>query len=175
MTQNTFSSLTAQPQPCFLVDRMLGRLAKWLRILGYDTVYLPQLSPQGLMREGGRQGRIILTRDTRFLRQKNAPAFIFVHDDHFRKQLRQVTDSCHLDPVQTLFTRCSACNQPLAIVEKKTVQSLVPEYVRQTQDEFRRCPACQRLYWSATHKEHVLDELRKMGLIGDSDEKKAKS
>ena len=88
MTQNTLSSLTAQPQPCFLVDRMLGRLAKWLRILGYDTAYLPQLSPQGLMREGRRQERIIITRDTRFFRLKDDPVFIFVHDDHFRKQLR---------------------------------------------------------------------------------------
>lgn len=168
MTQNTLSSLAAQLQPCFLVDRMLGRLAKWLRILGYDTAYLPQLSPQGLMREGRHQRRIILTRDTRFLRQKDAPAFIFVRDDHFRKQLQQVADACHLDPLRMLLTRCSECNQLLEIVDKETVWALVPEYVWQTQDEFHRCPACHRLYWGATHKEHVLDELRQMGLTGDS-------
>jgi uncharacterized protein with PIN domain len=146
---------------------MLGRLAKWLRILGYDTAYLPQLSPQGLMREGRRQERIILTRDTRFFRQKDAPAFIFVRDDHFRQQLRQVINACHLDPLQALLTRCSECNQLLEVVEKETVQTFVPEYVWQTQDEFRRCPECRRLYWGATHKEHVLAELRQVGLIGE--------
>ena len=74
MTQYTPSSaLAAGTAPRFLADRMVGKLAKWLRILGYDTVSLPQLSPEGVMREGRRQGRLILTRDTRLLRRKDAP------------------------------------------------------------------------------------------------------
>jgi uncharacterized protein with PIN domain len=150
----------------FLADRTLGKLAKWLRILGYDTAYLPQLTPDGLVREGRRQGRIILTRNTRLLRRKDGPPLVFVQSDHFRDQLRQVVDSCHLDPIQRLFTRCIACNEILEEVPKDVVRDRVPEYVWNTQEVFCRCRHCQRIYWGATHRDHVLDELRRLGLIG---------
>ncbi|MEW6299822.1 MAG: Mut7-C RNAse domain-containing protein [Thermodesulfobacteriota bacterium] len=154
------------PSPRFLADRTLGKLAKWLRILGYDTASLPQLTPDGLVREGRRQGRIILTRNTRLLRRRDAPPLIFVRSDHFREQLKQVVDACHLDPERWLFTRCIACNRALEEVPKDMVQGRVPEYVWHTQDVFCRCPQCQRVYWGATHRDHVLDELRRLGLIG---------
>jgi uncharacterized protein with PIN domain len=144
---------------------MLGRLAKWLRILGYDAAYLPQLSPQGLIREGRRQGRIILTRDTCVLRQKDVPPLIFIQDDRFRDQLTQVIAVCHLNTVSRLFTRCGECNELLTVVNKEGVRGQVPDYVWQTQSEFRQCPGCHRLYWGATHKEHVLAELRQMGVL----------
>ncbi len=164
MTQNMLApAMTDIPR--FLADRMLGRLVKWLRILGYDTVYLPQLSPQGLIREGRQQGRIILTRDTRVVRQKDAPQVIFIHHDLFRDQLKQVIAACHLDPFAQLFTRCGECNELLAAVKKEEVHDRVPEYVWQTQAEFRQCPDCRRLYWGATHREHVIAELQQMGLL----------
>jgi uncharacterized protein with PIN domain len=152
------------PPPKFLTDRMVGRLAKWLRILGCDTAYLPQLSPQGLMREARRQGRIILTRDTRLLRDKQAPPFLFIREDHFRQQLKQVVEAYCLDPLRMLFTRCAECNEILKMVKKEEIQEIIPPYVWQTQDEFRQCPGCRRIYWGATHKEHVMEELRRMGL-----------
>ena len=167
MTQNMLAPETTDV-PRFLADRMLGRLVKWLRILGYDTAYLPQFSPQGLVREGRRQGRIILTRDTRVLRQKDAPQLICIHYDLFRDQLKQVIAACHLDPFAQLFTRCGECNELLALVKKEELRDQVPEYVWQTQSEFHRCPGCHRLYWGATHKEHVMAELRQMGLMAES-------
>jgi len=167
MTADFSSSIAAiEPDPRFLADRMLGRLARWLRILGYDTAYLPQLSPVGVMREGRRQGRLILTRDTRLLRRKDAPPLLFVHSDHFREQLFQVIDTLHLDPTRALFSRCVECNRVLQEAAKDEVREQVPEYVWHTQDEFRRCPQCRRLYWGATHREHVLEELRKLGVAG---------
>ena len=166
MTQDTTTSPQAEAPPCFLADRTVGRLAKWLRILGYDTVYLPQLSPPGLMHEGRRQGRIVLTRNTRLPRQKNAPPFVFIRDDHFRQQLQQVASECHLTPGVLLFSRCSACNHLLEVVAKETLRDSVPEYVWQTQDSFHRCPECHRIYWGATHKTHVLEELRRIGVLG---------
>jgi hypothetical protein len=153
--------------PCFLADRMVGKLARWLRLLGYDTAYLPQLSPNGVMREARRQGRIILTRDSRIIRQKDAPSFIFIEQDRFRDQLQQVVTALRLDPTQRLFTRCSACNAPLQLVTKEKVRQQVPDYVWQTQQEFRCCSECRRVYWSATHKDHVLTELRRLGLLED--------
>jgi uncharacterized protein with PIN domain len=157
---------TTEPTPRFLVDRMLGRLARWLRILGYDTAYLPQLSPLGVMREGRRQNRLILTRDTRLLRRKDAPPLLFVHSDHFREQLLQVIDTLHLDPTRSLLSRCLECNRVLQETARAEVREQVPEYVWQTQEEFRRCPQCRRLYWGATHREHVLEELQRLGVGG---------
>lgn len=165
MTIQNNPALATTDLPRFLADRTLGRLVKWLRMLGYDTAYLPQLSPQGLIREGHRQGRTILTRDTRVARQKNLPPCVFVRDDRFRDQLRQVVTVCQLDPLHSLFTRCSECNEPLADLPKEKVHGRVPAYVWETQSEFRHCPSCHRLYWGATHKDKVMEELRGMGLI----------
>jgi uncharacterized protein len=162
MRPNTLTSATPDP-PRFLADRTLGRLVKWLRIVGYDTVYLPQLSPQGLIHEGRHQGRIILTRDTRVLRQKDTPQILFIHHNLFRDQLEQVIATCHLDPLTRLFTRCGQCNELLTEVKKEEVRDHVPVYVWQTQPEFRQCPGCRRIFWGATHKEHVITELRQMG------------
>ena len=159
------SSGPAAPASRFLADRMVGKLARWLRILGYDTVYLPQLSPEGVMREARRQGRLILTRDTRLLRRKDAPPFVFVQSDRFREQLRQVVDTLHLDPVRALFTRCAECSRTLEEVAKDQIRDRVPEYVWQTQNEFRRCPGCHRVYWGATHRDHVLAELQRLGMV----------
>ena len=163
MTQNT-RSLEKNDTPHFIADRMLGRLAKWLRILGYDTAYLPQLSPQGIIHEGRRQGRIIITRDTKVVRDKQVPPFIFIRADHFREQLRQVVEACQLDPLRFVLTRCAVCNAPLATTPREKVQDHVPPYVWETQVEFHQCPKCRRLYWGATHREHVINELQRMGL-----------
>lgn len=153
----------------FLADRTVGKLARWLRILGYDTRYLPQLSPAGLVREGRRQGRIILTRNTRIRRFRDAPMFVFIEHDRFRDQLKQVVTALKLDPVARLLSRCVACNQPLEVADKNSVQTKVPAYTWQTQTTFHRCPRCRRVYWGATHREHVWAELRQLGLIEKED------
>jgi len=149
----------------FLADRMLGRLAKWLRIIGYDTVYVRHLSPVGLMREGRQQGRLILTRDTRVARYKNAPPFLFIRSDRFREQLKQVVETLKLDPYARLLSRCVECNRLLEGVAREKVRERVPPYVWETQVEFVHCPSCRRTYWGATHKEHVLTELKGLGII----------
>jgi uncharacterized protein with PIN domain len=146
---------------------MVGKLARWLRLLGYDTAYLPQLSPEGVMGEARRQGRIILTRDSRIVRRKDAPPLLFIESDRFREQLRQVVEALRLDPVKHLLTRCSECNERLQPIAKDDARDRVPEYVWRTQEEFRCCPGCRRLYWSATHKERMLEELRRLGLVGE--------
>ena len=169
MSHTHTATHTGTPSPSFLADRTVGKLARWLRILGYDTVYLPQLLPAGLLREGRRQRRIILTRNTGILRAKDAPAFIFIQHDRFREQLKQVVETLQLDPAQAVLSRCIECNQALQLIEKDQVQiqDKVPEYVWQTQTEFRRCPACRRIYWGATHRDNVLAELKQLGLGGE--------
>jgi len=154
----------ASAPPLFAVDRTLGRLAVWLRLIGYDATCMPHLTPQALIRHARRDGRTIVTRNRRLLRREhNPPPMLFIESDYFRDQLRQVVTTFHLDPLAHLFTRCSRCNEPIVSISKERVSGQVPEYVFATQDRFVRCPRCQRIFWPATHSERVRDELRRIG------------
>ena len=140
---------------------MLGRLAKWLRVLGQDVIYGPHLTGYGLIRAARAEKRLILTRDRR-LKQKQPPPFILIASDHYREQLRQVIDACHLEIGPAVFTRCVECNAVLQPKPKETVETLVPPYVFATQDKFSWCPVCRRIYWPATHHQRMLEELSKL-------------
>ncbi|NIO08270.1 MAG: hypothetical protein GTO40_09795 [Deltaproteobacteria bacterium] len=143
----------------FAADRMLGRLAKWLRIIGQDVAYGNHLAGYGLIRAARQEGRLILTRD-RGIRKKSPPDYLFIESTLFREQLKQVIDACGLDPLANAFTRCVECNHPLEAVPKDSVESRVPSYVFSTQESFSICRCCQRLYWPATHLEKMLEELK---------------
>ena len=91
---------------------MLGRLAKWLRILGHDVIYGQHLSGHGLIRAARADGRLILTRD-RSLARKQPPPFLFIESNDYVEQLRQVLRACDLRPGEGLFTRCLVCNSRL--------------------------------------------------------------
>ncbi|MBI4526778.1 MAG: Mut7-C RNAse domain-containing protein [Deltaproteobacteria bacterium] len=143
----------------FIADRMLGRLARWLRIIGQDVTYGPHLTGAGLLRAARADGRIILTRDRRVAR-RNPPEYIFIQSDRFREQLRQVVQAFGLDPLQDAFTRCVDCNTLLQPISKEKVEEKVPPYVFSTQEKFSTCPKCRRIYWPATHEQKMLEELR---------------
>ena len=157
--------MPAEPPPRFLADRMVGTLAKWLRLLGYDTVYMPEVSPASVKREARRQGRILLTRRTCFLNQRDMPPFVFIRADRFREQLKQVCIDLRLTVSSSLLRRCSVCNQELETIDRERVQSRVPVYVWQTQKIFSHCRKCQRVYWNATHRARILEELRHIGMV----------
>src|SRR5262245_26516397 len=130
----------------FAADRMLGRLAKWLRVLGCDVIYGPHLSGYGLIRAARAEQRLILTRDRR-LKQKQPPEFIFIASDHYRDQLRQVVSECGIEFAEKLFSRCLECNTALELRPKEAVEQLVPAYVFATQEKFFWCRRCGRVYW----------------------------
>jgi uncharacterized protein with PIN domain len=142
---------------------MLGKLARWLRLMGQDVIYGPHLTGYGLIRAARREDRLILTRDRR-LKQKQPPDFMFIESDSYREQLRQVVQACNLDPMKRAFTRCAECNEVLEPRAREAVETLVPPYVFSTQERFFACPRCRRIYWPATHHEKMLAELRKIGL-----------
>jgi uncharacterized protein with PIN domain len=145
----------------FAADRMLGKLAKWLRAMGQDVIYGQHLTGYGLIRAARQEGRLILTRDRR-LKQKQPPDFIFVESDSYRDQLRQVVKTCGFDPLARAFTRCLVCNAVLEPRAKDTVKALVPPYVASTQERFFACPRCNHIYWPATHHEKMLAELERI-------------
>jgi uncharacterized protein with PIN domain len=147
----------------FAADRMLGRLVKWLRIIGQDVIYGPHLTGYGLIRAARAENRLILTRD-RGLKQKQPPPFLFIESDHYRDQLRQVVGQCGLRLGDGLFVRCIECNTLLQSRPKEALEKVVPPYVFASQEKFFSCPTCRRIYWPATHHQKMLEELRNLGL-----------
>jgi len=148
----------------FAADRMLGRLARWLRVLGLDVICGPHLTGYGLIRAARQEQRLILTRDRR-LKQKQPPEFILIESDHYPEQLRQVIQECGLIVGAALFTRCLECNAVLQPKSKPSVETMVPPYVLATQDNFFWCPKCRRVYWPATHHQRMMEELRKIDIL----------
>ncbi|HUT15551.1 MAG TPA: Mut7-C RNAse domain-containing protein, partial [Anaerolineae bacterium] len=123
----------------FLADGMLGSLAKWLRILGYDTTYYPHLEDNEIARLARAEDRVLLTRDTGLLRRKGLHS-LFVESELLEQQLAQVLQDLDLQDEQP-FSRCPVCNTMLEDVPKHEAWGQVPPYVFQTQQAFRLCPA----------------------------------
>lgn len=153
----------------FLVDFMLGRLAKWLRIWGYDAEYftVPVIQEAAkinnrkeIILESLQQRRIILTRDHR-LSRKRAYGLVLVKSNFFVKQLQQLTTE--LDLVldrKKLFSRCAVCNVPIRKIEKKDVREKVPAYIYEIHNDFKYCPGCGRIYWPGTHLDLIEEKIK---------------
>jgi len=105
----------------FAADRMLGKLAKWLRIMGQDVIYGQHLSGYGLIHTARMEHRLLLTRD-RKLKKKQPPDFLFIESDHYREQLRQVIQTCGLSPLDRPFSRCLECNLILQPRSKAAIE-----------------------------------------------------
>jgi uncharacterized protein with PIN domain len=144
----------------FIADAMLGSLAKWLRILGYDTRFDPALSDHQLVRLARAEDRVLLTRD-RALAQRRGVRILSIHGERLDEQIRQVLTDLELEPDRS-FSRCPVCNQQLETVDSETIRSRVPAYVAQTHNTFRCCPACHRVYWRGTHWQRMDERLARL-------------
>ncbi len=149
----------------FIADSMLGRLARWPRLLGYDTLYYPQIENRLLLKIAREDKRILLTRNTRIVKIRGLQYFLLLKENDTFKQLKNVISTFKLynklkdiDEGTTL-SRCAICNAVLNNISKKEVKNLVPEYVYKTSDFFRQCSACGKLYWKGTHPEKFREKL----------------
>jgi len=146
--------------PRFIADTMLGRLARWLRFLGYDTSYPEVMDDTLLLDKAVDQGRVLLTRDKLLAERahaKDAPV-VYVRSDDVRAQLAQVYDEMRLSTEATL-SRCSICNMILERARKDEVRGLVPDGAFELHMEFWRCPGCGRYYWEGTHVKGIRKEI----------------
>jgi uncharacterized protein len=143
----------------FIADRMIGRLARMLRLLGYDTLYQPELKPAGLAELALRGDRIILTRGDTRLRFPGATHVFSVTSQHPSEQLREVIAQFSLDPKSGLWTRCTVCNGAISPVAKEEIKDLVKPKVYEIYSEFYRCAGCDRVYWHGSHVERILKDL----------------
>jgi uncharacterized protein with PIN domain len=150
----------------FIVDHNVGKLVKWLRMLGYDTEFFTGEDDWQMVISALRGDRIILTRDTGIMKlgvvDSAKVKAILINSDDPEEQIRQLNESLDLDFQNRLFTRCMECN---ALLEKRTgdeVKDRVPPYVYKTQKEYMECPSCQRIYWKGTHWQAMIEKLRKL-------------
>ncbi len=153
-------------KPKFIVDFMLGRLAKWLRIFGYDTMYVDKAFSESILLKSLKDNRILITRNSRLSRNR-ALKMVLVESDKFLEQADQITRELKLQlSEKNFFSRCTFCNSELIIVEdKELIKTRVPEYVYNTQNKFTACPQCKRVYWAGTHYGLLLKQLKKAGLL----------
>ena len=149
-----------RPAPRFAADRMLARLARWLRLLGADVLFDSSIGGDQLLRQARAEGRITLTRDKRL---RTAPDAFYLEGNLFRDQLREVLARFPFDTRVNAFSRCSACNEPLGDAARETVIRRVPPFVFASQERFSICRRCGRIYWGATHPARIRRELESMG------------
>lgn len=139
-----------------LCDHMLGSLARWLRFMGYDTVYPEPTSDRELVDLARREARILLTRDKEL--SKRVEGAVQIRSDDLEEQIREVAAALPLRLVDPL-SRCSLCNAILEAAAPESVKDLVPEGVRSRHHEFWRCPSCGRVYWQGTHWDKMVERL----------------
>ena len=146
----------------FILTDELGRLSRWLRILGFDAVM--EKDKRSLVLKSLREDRIILTRDSKMSRFSGT-RIVHVDSDFVEKQLAQVIKELNVQiEKDKLFTLCILCDEELVSVDKASVKDLVPAYVYETQDAFMKCPKCNKIYWQGSHWELVnkfLDNIEK--------------
>jgi uncharacterized protein len=152
----------------FLADRMLGKLAKWLRFLGYDTLYPSIEDDDELIKICRAENRILLTRDRNLVLSKNKiqdlPGVCYVESDNPDLQLIQVVNDLDLKAGDKILSRCSDCNQEIVQVNKEQVKGNVPDGVYNRQDTFWYCETCDKYYWHGSHYDKILAKLE--SLIG---------
>ncbi len=134
---------------------MLGRLAKWLRILGYDALYFTGEKRSDLIIMSLREERVIITRDSHLGKRQGFNRLI-LDSDIVGRQLKRVIEYFHLSAdSKKIFTRCVICNRLLEKIPKEESKEKVPPYVFKHQDKFMNCPSCQKIYWQGSHWEKV--------------------
>jgi uncharacterized protein with PIN domain len=150
----------------FIVDHNVGKLAKWLRIMGYDTLFFNGSDDSNMVSMALADGRVILTRDTQIMKRRVVTRgklkAVLITSDEPEQQMRQVIDTLNLNCQFKPFTICLECNQPLVERSKQEVKDLVPPYVFKTQSQYMECPSCHRIYWRGTHWQAMTKRLEKL-------------
>jgi uncharacterized protein len=147
----------------FVADCMLGRLAKWLKILGFDVLYFSKAEDKDLIEIARRDGRILLTRDTGLI-EKTAkrPNRLFVRSDDWEGQVVQVLDELELWGEVRPNTRCLECNLPLKALSGDRARNLVTPYVHEHASSFAVCPGCNRVFWQGSHYGDMENKVAKL-------------
>jgi hypothetical protein len=146
----------------FVVDANLGKLARWLRLLGFDTVYRNDFTDAEVVRVAAGEERIVLTRDRRLLHHKAVTHGYWVRSVDPERQVDEVVRRFQLERSVAPFHRCLACNGLIRAVEKAAVLHRLEPRTRRYYDEFYQCTRCARVYWQGPHYARLQDTVKRL-------------
>lgn len=150
----------------FIADRTLGKLAKGLRMLGYDTLYYRGEDIHQLIHLARDEDRVILTRDTKLALRRPKDRIVTITEDLPSRQLKEIIQKATLSlNEEILYTRCLLCNDPIDPVPRKEAEGKVPDFIFMQQKDFYRCPKCVRIYWQGSHLDNMQKKVKE--LIGN--------
>lgn len=146
----------------FAADRTLGTLAKWLRILGFDTICELEISTK-LFFDSLEGTRILLTRTKKIQEKFNTHRTVFIKSNFLDEQLKQVVNEIGINQAEIRpFSRCIQCNLPIVEISKDDAYGLVPDYIWETQEIFNKCSQCERIYWRGSHAERSMERINQL-------------
>lgn len=145
----------------FVTDAMLGKLTKWLRMIGVDTLYYRDAPNDNLVKLAIEENRQILTRKTSLKNRRDIKnQLLFISDNNPMKQFKEVTEHYHIKiEAHKIFTICLICNQRLNELSADRAKDKVPDYIANTVKIFSICPSCKRVFWKGTHYENMLKQI----------------
>lgn len=147
----------------FIVDGMLGKMARWLRMLGYDTKYSSSMSDDEILKAASEEGRVILTRDYEFFKRANVHGVkaVFVEGNTNAEKLADLSRQLNISlEININESRCPKCNAKIASIRKEKVKDKVPESTYSFYDEFWECSSCGQIYWKGSHWKKINNILK---------------
>jgi uncharacterized protein with PIN domain len=148
----------------FIADNNVGKLARWLRLMGYDTVLLSEKDDRTMIQRALTENRVILTKDAQFMKRRLVATgtlkAIHIKQDDPKLQVQEVVRALKLDYHHKPFSLCLECNSVLVPRSREQVRPLVPPHVLETQTQYTECPDCHRVYWPGTHWQSMVRKLR---------------
>ncbi len=147
----------------FIVDNNVGKLAKWLRIIGYDTLLFKEKNDSKMIEIALNEDRVILTKNSQIMKRRLVTngklKAVHIKYDEPKVQLRETVKILNLDHHFNPFSLCLKCNQKLVPRNKEEMRDLVPPRVFEIQEQYMECPSCHRIYWHGTHWQAMVREL----------------
>ena len=160
--------------PRFIVDHNVGKLVRWLRLMGYDSLFFSGQYDADMIATALAQNRVILTRDTRIMQRRLVNSgrlkSVLIADEKPEQQIRQVVAALRLDINYRPFSLCLECNRSLVERTKEEVEWKVPPYVFKTQQQYMQCPACNRIYWRGSHWQAMTRRLEQLAVSPGKEE-----
>jgi uncharacterized protein with PIN domain len=148
----------------FIADNNVGKLARWLRLIGYDTLLFKLKDDSQMIKTALSENRVILTKDTQFMKRRLVTngklKTTLIRQDDPKLQVQEVVKTLNLNYHFKPFSLCLECNRALIARDKEEVQNLVPARVLETQTQYTQCPSCHRIYWQGTHWQAMVQKLQ---------------
>ncbi|HMA62895.1 MAG TPA: Mut7-C RNAse domain-containing protein [bacterium] len=145
----------------FIIDKMLGKSAKYLRMLGYDTIYPPPKVQQELINQAVQENRYIITRSSKLYQNDSQAKILLLSSNDFTTRFQKIAEELNIQiDDDKIFSRCLQCNFPLQNINKSKIKARLPQKVKSNFHHFTFCPNCDKIYWRGGHTERMLNKIK---------------